>query len=209
MTWLKTNWQTVVALAGALWTIFSFVNGLVKNPEAKSFLGKLLDLLSYIKRADAPGSVKLPFTRSAPKKTDDADKKPGSAGAVPTASITIPLIIFVLSAAACAGATAWSNCELGKLPQVSQTAIPTVVQILQQDDQATAVQQLEGLGLGLLPGQISCIVQAIVADETARAALVKGMRARHSVNMVRNGQAFLAKYPATCCTAPVVDGGAQ
>jgi hypothetical protein len=66
MQWITANWATITTIAGLLYTLFSVINGLVQNPEAKSFLGKLIDGLSFISRAQAPGSIKAPFTMSKP-----------------------------------------------------------------------------------------------------------------------------------------------
>ena len=66
MQWLTTNWATITAIAGALFTLFSVIYCLVQNPAAKSVIGKVIDGLSFISRAQAPGSIKAPFTMSKP-----------------------------------------------------------------------------------------------------------------------------------------------
>lgn len=110
--------------------------------------------------------------------------------------------LAVVGLVACAGAQVWKNCELGKLPQIAQTVIPTVVQDLGGVDQSTAIAQIETAGLGLLPGQISCVIQAIIADVETKAAKVKGQLSPVQENMVRNGKAFLKVHPATACGEP-------
>lgn len=50
--------------AGALYTLLSVINGLIHSPKANTFLGDVLDVISYISRKGAAGSVKAPFTRS-------------------------------------------------------------------------------------------------------------------------------------------------
>ena len=66
MTIIVANWSTIVAVAGALYTLLSVINGLVQSPKAKSFLGVMLDGLSFISRAQSPGSIKAPLTLSKP-----------------------------------------------------------------------------------------------------------------------------------------------
>ena len=64
MTWIQSHWATIVSIAGAAYTLLSVINGLIQNPEAKSVLGKLIDGLSFLSRASAPGTVKSPLTLS-------------------------------------------------------------------------------------------------------------------------------------------------
>lgn len=64
MTWIQQHYQALIALAGALWTLLSVINGMIASPEAKSIIGKIMDALSYIKRAGSEGSVKMPLTLS-------------------------------------------------------------------------------------------------------------------------------------------------
>lgn len=66
MNWITAHWPAVVSVAGALYTLLSIINGLVQNPEAKSFIGTVIDGLSFISRAQAPGSIKAPLTLSKP-----------------------------------------------------------------------------------------------------------------------------------------------
>jgi hypothetical protein len=187
MTWLQQNWPVVVSISGALYTLLSIINGLIQNPEAKSILGKVLDGLSFLSRASAPGTVKAPLTMS---------KKPEAAAAPDGASLRVllPLALAALSLSACAGAKAWAKCELGQLPQVAQTVIPDVVIDLQGANTTQVVSQLEQLGGALAPGQIACIVQAVLADVSASKAALSTVQRQ----MVANGNAFLAKHPACC-----------
>lgn len=67
LPWITAHLALIVSLAGASWTLLSVVNGAVQAPRAKTWIGYALDVLSYIKRAGADGSVKLPFTKSCPK----------------------------------------------------------------------------------------------------------------------------------------------
>jgi hypothetical protein len=60
------HYSTAVAVAGALWTLLSVINGAMKDSPTKTVMGKVLDVLSYIARKDASGSVKAPFTGSKP-----------------------------------------------------------------------------------------------------------------------------------------------
>jgi hypothetical protein len=75
MIWLQQHYEGLVAIAGALWTALSVVNGMITNPTAKSAMGKALDALSYVARKDAHASVKAPFTLSKVKSKSKAKKK--------------------------------------------------------------------------------------------------------------------------------------
>lgn len=110
--------------------------------------------------------------------------------------------LAIVGLIACGGAQVWKTCELGKLPQIAQTVIPTVVQDLGGVDQSTAIAQVETAGIGLLPGQISCVVQAIIADVEAKAAKIKGQLSPVQENIVNNGKAFLKVHPAVACGEP-------
>ena len=64
ISYLTANKAALIAALGALYTLLSVINGLVKSPKAKSFIGLVLDGISFISRADAEGSVKVPFRLS-------------------------------------------------------------------------------------------------------------------------------------------------
>jgi hypothetical protein len=115
----------------------------------------------------------------------------------------LPLLLApALFLSACAGAKAWLGCTLGQLPQAAQPAFPSIYQALTQEDGQAAIAALETIGVGMLPGQVPCIVKAIQADEAAKAAQVKGMRTRVSVVLMRNADSYLTKHPATACGEP-------
>jgi hypothetical protein len=144
VSYVKDHGQTITTIAGALWTIVSVINGAVKNPEAKSWLGKLLDGLSYIKRADAPGSVKLPFAMSMPKKV-----VAGASGTLPpppSAAALLPLILVPL--------LALTGCTQCKLPANANTPVCVL--------QSNIVSCGEQDALALLP-----IVMGIVGELVA------------------------------------------
>lgn len=61
---LQKDWPTIIAVSGAVYTLLSVINGKLPNSPAKTIIGDVLDVLSYISRADASGSIKLPGTRS-------------------------------------------------------------------------------------------------------------------------------------------------
>lgn len=108
-------------------------------------------------------------------------------------------LLLIIAAVGCAGWQAWKTCELGQLPQVAQAVIPSVVTDLGGVDQTTAVTQVENDAGQLLPGQLSCIVQAIIADVQTKSAQTTAQLSPVAENIVRNGQAFLVKHPATAC----------
>lgn len=194
MTWIQSHLPLIISVAGALYTLLSIVNGAIQAPRAKTWIGYVLDALSYIKRAGADGSVKLPFTKSCPK-----DALPPTAGTIvagPVAMLLPLLFLVAVGLAGCAGAKIWSSCTLGQLPAIAQPLIPEIIQDLGGVSETVAIQQIEQLGSALAPGQLACIVQAVVADVSAKAALSdQGKR------IVANGNAFLAKHPACCVAA--------
>lgn len=189
MTWLRDNYPTLIAAAGALWTLLSILNGMIKNPVAKTWIGKIMDGLSYVCRGQAVGSVKPPFTlsRSTP------NPKPSDAAAVVAAMVVAFLFLPI---AACAGAQAWGVCTLGKLPQAAQPAFPSIVQALENPSQDAALSALEQVALGLAPGQVDCIVQAIAADEAAKNSKAPAMLSARSMTVRKNAEAWLARKAA-------------
>lgn len=118
-------------------------------------------------------------------------RPPGSAGTIAAALVFLAMIPCL---SACAGATVWGACTLGQLPAIAQPLIPEVIQDLAGVSEAVAIQQLEALGSALAPGQLACVVQAVVADIAAKTAELSANEQR----IVSNGHAFLAKHPACC-----------
>lgn len=80
MTWIQSNWPTILNIVGATITLLSIINGMIKSPVAKNWVTKIIDALSFIARAGAQGSVKAPFTLSRPLGTPAA---------------TVPLAMFL------------------------------------------------------------------------------------------------------------------
>ena len=121
MIWLQTNWPTIVSISGALWTFLSVINGLIKDPTAKSMIGKAIDGLSFLSRASAPGTVKSPLSLSLP-----IAERPAPAGncdscgaplpvPVPAAPISGLWLVFLLAPmlSACTLAQAITNSYKG------------------------------------------------------------------------------------------------
>lgn len=55
---LKDNWQLVAAI---LYAALNLANALIKDPEAKGAVGKLIDALSFLTRSGAKGTIKAPL----------------------------------------------------------------------------------------------------------------------------------------------------
>ena len=61
MTWLVENWAMVVALLSGLISLLNAVTS--ASPEKLKWLKHVVAWLSFLKSADAPGTLKLPLTR--------------------------------------------------------------------------------------------------------------------------------------------------
>lgn len=57
----QANWKLI---AGLLYAALNLANAVVKGPEAKSVVGKLIDALAFLTRKDADGTLKIPLARS-------------------------------------------------------------------------------------------------------------------------------------------------
>lgn len=69
INWISANWELI---AGLLYAILNLANGMTKNAEAKSVIGKSIDAISVLTRAEASGTVKLPLVLS--KKVEEEIK---------------------------------------------------------------------------------------------------------------------------------------
>ena len=61
LIWIQNHAELVAGLAYATLNV---INAMVKGPEAKSLVGKLLDAVSVLTRSEAQGTLKLPGMRS-------------------------------------------------------------------------------------------------------------------------------------------------
>lgn len=120
----------------------------------------------------------------------------GPGPTITKAGVLIPLAFSLALLIGCAtpGGRALQKCELNQLPQIEQTAIADVTQIATTGG-ANWQSQLENVGLSLAPGQLSCIVQAIVAAWTGKGAELTTERKA----AVERLQVYLNAHPATAC----------
>lgn len=104
--------------------------------------------------------------------------------------LAIALLATALTLSACAtpGSAAFWGCEFGKGPQIVQTAVSAISAALVG---ATWEQELTDIGKDLAPGQLDCIVAAVVASTQG-----KHMLSPSGVTLVDHGRAWLAKHPA-------------
>jgi hypothetical protein len=142
----------------------SIITGLSEYPKADGFvkgLKTVLNMLSMLTHSDSPGTFKLPFKRSESPLSfaDKSDTDPVKLPAMMLPFILIPLL-FVSTA--CAGWNAWTNCELGKLPQTVQALVANVSAIAAQP--SGYVEDLANLSNAVGADQVNCVVQAIQAD---------------------------------------------
>lgn len=162
----------LAAGAGALYTLLSVINGLIHSPKANTFLGDVLDVISYISRKGAAGSVKAPFTRST------APSDPVIDGA--SARALLPLLLVPLVAfSACApspclqpqnAATAKCKLESNLISCGEQDAfalLPVVVSVIGPAidgngfNAANVEQQLELQGIADVPCVLAALEQYI------------------------------------------------
>jgi len=84
-------------VAGLLYAALNLANALVKGPEAKGFIGKLIDALSILTRKEASGTLKMPLAKSKSR----AGKMELPAALFPF--IAVPLAGVLLASCACFG----------------------------------------------------------------------------------------------------------
>jgi hypothetical protein len=187
MTWLTQNWQTVTTFAGALYTLLSVINGLVQNPEAKSVLGKIIDGLSFLSRASAPGTVKAPFTMS--KAPDKVEQPDGS-----SLRVLLPILLVPMLALQGCG---FGTCMLGKL---SANAQPLIEEVTVDLTSADYVALLAQLGTTVGSDLVTCTVQSIVAYEQSKQQKAPaGAKAAAQNLVLTHGQIWLnSKKPFAC-----------
>lgn len=117
---------------------------------------------------------------------------------------TLPLLFFlplalVLTGCPSAGSQALGKCELGQLLAQDQTVAVDVAAIASAGG-TNWQSQLEGLGASLLPGQLSCVVQAIADAWSASHGELSPERA---AALARLNQ-YLAAHPARACAGTLV-----
>jgi len=139
IAWFAAHWSEVTATAGALWTLLSIINGAIKSPEAKTWIGKILDGLSYIKRAEAPGSVKVPFKLS---------KRGGASGA--SGKLPVALLPFLLVSSLLASGCSCFKPETRNTPgcailhNIIDCTVDAITGGLAQSAQAIVAQYING-----------------------------------------------------------------
>lgn len=201
--------HTLLMGLGALFLGLTTLPGLAPYAE----LLKLLAELCGVTAVPAMIAYKTPAEQA----MLDHIKRAGLAATTPSSSSSaslrlVPLFLLLsVGLAGCAGARAWFNCLLGQLPQIAQLAIPGVTQALEQLDQGAAITAVNvaTTAAGIAAAQAPCIVKAIQADELAKAERVRGQRTPASINIVRNADAYLQKYPPTACAPGFRPGPAR
>jgi hypothetical protein len=167
LAYFAAHWTAVTTVAGAAWTFVSVVNGLIKNPEANNLFEDFLDVLSYIKRANAPGSLKFPFQRSVPRSKAAAppttESKTPSKGSTVAKALVPFLLIGSLLLSSCA-------CWQPSSPEYNDTKCVIARQVVSCiGTVAGSIGQVVGqvISQGLLAGQstnVDQIVQTAEAD---------------------------------------------
>jgi hypothetical protein len=188
MTWLQQNYQGILAALGALYTLLSVINGLIKNPEANGFLEKVLDGISFITRQGAEGSVKRPFSYS---RRLGSLAPPSSTPPSAVALLLVPLLMF--------SACAFGQCLLGKLKASEQPLLVDVTTDLASADYFTLLGQLAAsVGDDL----VTCTVQAVENYEAGKQKSADGgtaLAATEPSVVLTHAQAWLASHKKVAC----------
>jgi hypothetical protein len=66
-TFVVSNWDTILALLGALLTLASLVTALTPSPKDDEVVRKLLAFFSFLQPKDSAGTVKAPMRAPAPR----------------------------------------------------------------------------------------------------------------------------------------------
>lgn len=106
--------------------------------------------------------------------------------------LTIVLLSLLASGCATAGGKAFRDCELGQLPAIEEAAIAEVSSIISTGT-SDWESQLMNVGISIGPGQLDCILKAIVAAWTAPKAALRAER----LQAVERAQKFLIKTRPT------------
>lgn len=112
----------------------------------------------------------------------------------PDPTALVLALFMTMAVSGCAGGKALGACELGKLPQTSQPAVSAVVAIAVAGG-ANWQDELEALAKTLAPGQLECVVQAVVAAWSASRA---SLSPAHAAALERL-QIYSKGHPATAC----------
>lgn len=62
MSWILSNWDTVLGCVTAILGVLSTVTAMTPTPDDDAFVKKIVDFLSVLKPKDAAGTLKMPFT---------------------------------------------------------------------------------------------------------------------------------------------------
>jgi len=71
ISWITSNWGSIVAVVSGLVTVASVVTALTPTPKddaALAWIRKILDFLSVLKPKTASGTLKVPLTSTAEEK---------------------------------------------------------------------------------------------------------------------------------------------
>lgn len=104
--------------------------------------------------------------------------------------------VLVFCSIGCAAGRALGACELAKLPNTSQVVIADVTAIATSAG-SNWEAQLEALGMQLLPGQLDCVIQALVTAWSTRGA---ALPVEHLVGLTRMKK-YQADHPKHACVA--------
>jgi hypothetical protein len=72
--WISAHWELIL---GVVYALLNLANGMTKSAEAKSVIGKAIDAVSVLTRAEASGTVKLPLVSSKKEEKVEEEVKNG------------------------------------------------------------------------------------------------------------------------------------
>jgi hypothetical protein len=183
----------VGSISGALWTLLSVINGLVQDPEAKSFIGKLIDFFAFLSRAQAPGTVKAPFMLSKTLKARSKLSVPNDTPPPPAAAFLPMLFLSILTLYACATVKAtlidFGKCELGQVPSALSGVLTDVDKTL-GGESPNWQSDMETIGKKAGIDAVNCAVAAVLHNLAAKKSALDEVGRRKN----ERGQIWLAAH---------------
>ena len=92
MEWITLHWETLLAIAGAIYTLVSLIVGLTPSTKDDAFLRRIAEWLSFLAPSNSGRVLAAPGTRGK-SKDDDRDDGVGPTGG----ALTLGLILFLVA----------------------------------------------------------------------------------------------------------------
>lgn len=190
------------------WLITSFIPsvivGLTKYPKAQNVFKFLLNMVSILSHKDSnEQTLKLPLTMSKPPLGKAPMELPGASAPPsippltpdPPSAALVLLLAFTMGISACSAhgqvvVGQLGKCELGQLPSTMQALVADATAILVNGTSWSS--ELEALALQVGPGNLGCVVQAIMSSLQAKKTAKPG-NAAYTMAVI-HAKEYLAKH---------------